>query len=509
MLGEKIEQKLSLVEEILEQIEQYEDNIKKQEVGFVLDSGDGIARVGGLPGALMGEILDFGNNVFGVVFNLENEELVAVVLARHNKVMLGHSVKKTDRIIEIPVGINFLGRVIDAQGEPMDGLGAIKNEGYRPLTVIPPGIIERKPVDTPLQTGYMTIDAMVPIGHGQRELIIGDRQTGKSTLAVDAIINQKGKDVICIYVSIGQKNSSVAKLKQTLEEHQAMEYTIIVNAPASAPSALQFYSPYAGCAMAEHFMFQGKRTLIVYDDLTKHAHAYRNISLLLKRPPGREAYPGDIFYTHSRLLERAAQLNDELGGGSMTALPIIETQAGDVSAYIPTNVISITDGQIFLSTELFNANLRPAVNPGISVSRVGGAAQIKAMKKVAGLLRITLAQYREKEKFSLFASDLDEMTTLQLKRGKVLIQVLKQKEHHLIYVTDQVLIIFAAINGFLDDVPLDKIYLFQDDFIGFFQEMAPELYEKIDRSKNVTDENILELNEVLPKIIKEIYLNNG
>ncbi len=509
MLGEKIEHKMSLVEEILKQIENYSDTVKKQEVGIVLDSGDGIARVAGLPGALMGEILDFGNNVFGVVFNLEKEELVAVVLERHNKVKEGHSVKKTDRIIEIPVGKEFLGRVIDAQGEPMDGLGDIKAEGHRPLTIVPPGIIERKPVDTPLQTGYITIDAMVPIGHGQRELIIGDRQTGKTALAVDTIINQKGKNVICVYVSIGQKNSSVAKLKRTLEEHQAMEYTIIVNAPASAPSALQFYAPYAGCAMAEHFMFNGQRTLVIYDDLTKHAHAYRNISLLLKRPPGREAYPGDIFYTHSRLLERAAQLNDELGGGSMTALPIIETQAGDVSAYIPTNVISITDGQIFLSSELFNANLRPAVNPGISVSRVGGAAQIKAMKKVAGLLRITLAQYREKEKFSLFASDLDEMTTLQLKRGKTLIQVLKQKEHHLIYVTDQVLTIYTAINGFLDEVPLDKVHHFQDDFIKFFKEFAPALYEKIDSSKNVTEENIAELNEILPKVIKEIYIHNG
>ena len=509
MLGEKIEHKLNIVEEILEQIEHYGDTIRKQEVGIVLDSGDGIARVGGLPGALMGEILDFGNNVFGVVFNLEKEELVAVVLERHNKVKEGHSVKKTDRIIEIPVGENFLGRVVDPQGDPMDGLGEIHNDGHRPLTIIPPGIIDRKPVDTPLQTGYITIDAMIPIGHGQRELIIGDRQTGKTALAIDTIINQKNKDVVCIYVAIGQKNSSVAKIKKTLEEHQAMEYTIIVNASASSPSALQYYAPYAGCAMAEYFMFKGRRTLIVYDDLTKHAHAYRNISLLLKRPPGREAYPGDIFYTHSRLLERAAQLNNELGGGSMTALPIIETQAGDVSAYIPTNVISITDGQIFLSSELFNSNLRPAVNPGISVSRVGGAAQIKAMKKVAGLLRITLAQYREKEKFSLFASDLDEMTTLQLKRGKTLIQVLKQKEHYLIYVTDQVLLIYTAINGFLDEIAPDKIHFFQNDFIKYFKEFSAELYEKIDTAKNVTDDDIIQLNEVIPKIIREIYLNNG
>lgn len=509
MLEKNLDSKLNIVEEIIAQIQHFSEDVNKEEIGMVLDSGDGIARVGGLPGALMGEILDFQNDVYGVVFNLEQEELVAVILERHNKVKIGYTVKKTNRIIEIPVGNNFLGRVVDPQGNPIDGLGKINCEGYRPLTIIPPGIIDRKPVDTPLQTGYMTIDSMIPIGHGQRELIIGDRQTGKTTLAVDTIINQKGKNVICIYVAIGQKNSSVAKLKKTLEENQAMDYTIIINAPASSPSALQFYAPYAGCAIAEHFMFKGQRTLVVYDDLTKHAHAYRNISLLLKRPPGREAYPGDIFYTHSRLLERATQLNDELGGGSMTALPIIETQAGDVSAYIPTNVISITDGQIFLSSELFNANTRPAVNPGISVSRVGGAAQTKAMKKVAGLLRLTLAQYREKEKFSLFATDLDETTTLQLKRGKALIQVLKQKEHHLLNVTDQVLIIYTAINGFLDNVPLESIQSLLEDFIFYFKESSIDLYKTIEQTKNVTDKEIEELNLVLPKIIKEILMQHG
>ncbi len=505
MLGEKLEHKKGIVDDILQQIEQYTIDIKKEETGIVLDSGDGIARVGGLPGALLGEMLDFGNNVYGVVFNLEKEELVAVILARHNKVKEGHAVKKTNKIIEVPCGEGLLGRVVDAQGIPMDGDGDIKYETCRPLSLVPPGVIDRKPVDTPLQTGYMMVDAMIPIGHGQRELIIGDRQTGKSTLAIDTIINQKDKDVICVYVAIGQKNSSVAQVKQTLEAHGAMDYSIIVNAPASAPSALQYYAPYAGCAIAEHFMYQGKRTLIVYDDLTKHAHAYRNISLLLKRPPGREAFPGDIFYVHSRLLERASQMNNELGGGSMTALPIIETQAGDVSAYIPTNVISITDGQIFLSTELFNANIKPAINPGISVSRVGGAAQEKGVKKVAGLLRLTLAQYREKEKFSLFASDLDDMTILQLKRGKALIQVLKQKQHQLIDVTDQILIIYAAINGFLDEVETTQVNRFQSEFIFFLKETDKELYKRIDETKNVTDEDIKTLNLIIPKIVREIY----
>ncbi len=504
MQENNVESKLSLVDEIIKQIQYCKEEITNEEVGIVLDSGDGIARIGGLPGALVGEMLDFGDGLFGVVFNLEMDEIVSIILDRHVLVKQGHAVKRTGRIIEVPVGEALLGRVVDPLGFAQDGLGKIECPDTMPLEMLPPGVIDRKPVDTPLQTGYMVIDSTVPIGHGQRELIIGDRQTGKTTLAIDAIINQKGKDVICIYVAIGQKNTTVAKVKTVLEEQGAMSYTVVVNAPASFPSSMQFYAPYSGCAMAEYFMNKGKRTLIIYDDLTKHAHAYRNISLLLKRPPGREAYPGDIFYVHSRLLERAAQLNDSLGGGSMTALPIVETQAGDVSAYIPTNVISITDGQIFLSSELFNANVRPAINPGISVSRVGGAAQVAGMKKVAGLLRITLAQFREKEKFSLFAADLDEKTTQQLRRGKVLIEVLKQKAHDHLYVIDQIIILFAAVNGYLDYVPVENILRVRADLITYFKSRAGHLYEKIEADKTIDDSIKDEFIQVITSIIEEI-----
>ena len=452
----------------------------------------------------LGEMLDFGEGVSGVVFNLEMEEVVAIILNRHVMVKEGHAVKKTGRIIEVPVGEQLLGRVIGPLGKPMDGLDDLVCDEYYPIENSPPGVIDRKPVDKPLQTGYMMIDATVPIGHGQRELIIGDRQTGKTTLAIDAIINQKGKDVVCVYVAIGQKNSTVAQIKKTLKEHEALQYTVIVNAPASSPSSKQFYAPYAGCAIAEYFMNQGRQVLIVYDDLTKHAHAYRNISLLLKRPPGREAYPGDIFYIHSRLLERAAQLNDKLGGGSITALPIVETQNGDIAAYIPTNVISITDGQIFLTTELFRANIRPAINPGISVSRVGGAAQIKGMKKVAGLLRLTLAQFREKEKFSLFAADLDERTTHQLRRGKVLIEILKQKQHRPMKVIDQMLVIYAAVNGFFDDVPLEKIESMRADYTEFMKRQASALYEIFVQEEMISDEHKTELNHIIKQVIKDL-----
>ncbi|OGI06110.1 MAG: F0F1 ATP synthase subunit alpha [Candidatus Margulisbacteria bacterium GWF2_35_9] len=504
MVNEKAEEKINLVDKILEQIKVYREEINAQEVGIVLDSGDGIARIGGLPGALVGEMLDFGEGVSGVVFNLEMEEVVAIILNRHVMVKEGHAVKKTGRIIEVPVGEQLLGRVIGPLGKPMDGLDDLVCDEYYPIENSPPGVIDRKPVDKPLQTGYMMIDATVPIGHGQRELIIGDRQTGKTTLAIDAIINQKGKDVVCVYVAIGQKNSTVAQIKKTLKEHEALQYTVIVNAPASSPSSKQFYAPYAGCAIAEYFMNQGRQVLIVYDDLTKHAHAYRNISLLLKRPPGREAYPGDIFYIHSRLLERAAQLNDKLGGGSITALPIVETQNGDIAAYIPTNVISITDGQIFLTTELFRANIRPAINPGISVSRVGGAAQIKGMKKVAGLLRLTLAQFREKEKFSLFAADLDERTTHQLRRGKVLIEILKQKQHRPMKVIDQMLVIYAAVNGFFDDVPLEKIESMRADYTEFMKRQASALYEIFVQEEMISDEHKTELNHIIKQVIKDL-----
>ncbi|MDD5457381.1 MAG: F0F1 ATP synthase subunit alpha [Candidatus Margulisbacteria bacterium] len=504
MLDKNIENKINLVDEIVEQLRFCQEEITNEEIGIVLDSGDGIARIGGLPNALLGEMLDFGEDVFGVVFNLEMEEIVAVILERHVLVKEGHAVRRTGRIIEVPVGDELLGRVIDPLGQPLDGMDAIDCKDHVPLETQPPGVIDRKPVDVPLQTGYMVIDATVPIGHGQRELIIGDRQTGKTTLAIDTIINQKDKDVINIYVAIGQKNTTVAKVKKTLQEYDALKNTIIVNAPASEPSATQFYAPYAGCAIAEYFMRKGRRTLIIYDDLTKHAHAYRNISLLLKRPPGREAYPGDIFYVHSRLLERAAQLNDALGSGSMTALPIVETQSGDISSYIPTNVISITDGQIFFTTELFNSNVRPAINPGVSVSRVGGAAQIKGMKKVAGLLRLTLAQFREKEKFSLFASDLDEKTLQQLTRGKVLIEVLKQKQHKPLYVIDQLITLYTAINGFLDKTPLINIERVRTELIPHFKRTAPELYEKIEKDKNIDDSIIPQLSETITKCLEEI-----
>ena len=503
MQDNQTENKLNLVEEIISQIKYCKEEIVNEEVGIVLDSGDGIARIGGLPGALMGEMLDFGDNVYGVVFNLESEEVVAIILERHTFVREGQAVKKTGRIIEIPVGEALLGRVVDPVGQAIDGLAPVQTTEFRPLESLPPGVIDRKPVDTPLQTGYMVIDSTVPIGHGQRELIIGDRQTGKTTLAIDAILNQKGKDVYCVYVAIGQKNSTVVKVKKTLEEYGAMEYTVIVNAPASSPSATQYFAPYAGCAIAEYFMRKGKRSLVIYDDLTKHAHAYRNISLLLKRPPGREAYPGDIFYVHSRLLERASQLNDELGGGSMTALPIIETQNGDVSSYIPTNVISITDGQIFLTTELFNSNVRPAINPGISVSRVGGAAQVKGMKRVAGLLRLTLAQFREKEKFSLFASDLDEKTIQQLKRGRVLIETLKQRQHKPLYVIDQILLLYCAINGLWDKVPIDEIGKLKEEFVDRFKAKRLDLYDKIEQEKNIDDSILEEFVQAINSIVEE------
>lgn len=501
---EKHDERIEMVDELLAKIEVCKNEIISEEVGIVLDSGDGVARIGGLPGALMGEMLDFGHNVYGVIFNLEEEEIVAVILESHIKVKEGLAVRRTSRILEIPVGENLLGRVLNPLGVPIDGKGPVKTENYRSVETLPPSVIERSPVNIPLPTGYSIIDSTLPIGHGQRELIIGDRQTGKTTLAIDTIINQKGKDVICIYVAIGQKNSNIAKVVTTLEEKGALDYTIIVNSPASSPSALQYFAPYTGCSMAEEFMYKGKRTLIIYDDLTKHAHAYRNISLLLQRSPGREAYPGDIFYTHSRLLERAAQLHEKLGGGSMTALPIIETQAGDISAFIPTNVISITDGQIFLSIDLYNANIRPAVNPGISVSRVGGAAQIKAMKKVAGLLRVTLAQFREKEKFSLFSADLDEKTVQQLHRGKVLIEALKQPAHKPRYIINQIIVIFGALNGYFDELALDKLNDFFKIFTKEFRKQYAFIYNKLDSTKDLDDDLKEKLHVAVKKLVDSL-----
>ncbi len=446
---------------IRSQIKNYEAKLESSETGIVILVGDGIARVSGLDQCMAGELIEFPNGSFGMAQNLEEDTVSVVILGTDNGTKEGDTVKRTGRVVSVPVGKGLIGRVVNALGEPIDGRGAFPAEGYRPIESPAPGIIERKHVSRPLQTGIKAIDAMIPIGRGQRELIIGDRQTGKSTIATDTILNQKGKDVICIYVAIGQKRSTVAQIVNNLTLGGAMDYTVVVSATASELAPMQYIAPYTGCAIGEHFMHQGKDVLVIYDDLSKHAVAYRAISLLIRRPPGREAYPGDVFYLHSRLLERAAQLSDALGGGSLTALPIIETQAGDVSAYIPTNVISITDGQIFLETELFNAGIMPAVNPGISVSRVGGDAQIKAMKKVAGSLKLLYSQYRELQSFAQFGSDLDADTKARLALGERIVAVLKQKNNAPVEVAHQVCIIFAVVNGFLKDVAVDRIPEFQ------------------------------------------------
>lgn len=442
---------------IRQQIEQYDQTIKVTNIGTVLQVGDGIARVYGLDEVMAGELLEFEDLTIGIALNLENDNVGVVLMGDGRDILEGSSVKATGKIAQVPVGKNFLGRVINALGKPVDGKGHINNDDYRLIESSAPGIISRRSVCEPLQTGITAIDSMIPIGRGQRELIIGDRQTGKTAVALDTIINQKEQDVVCVYVAIGQKASSVAQVVSTLENKGALNYTIIVTANADDPATLQYIAPYTGAALAEHFMYEGKATLVIYDDLTKQAQAYRQMSLLLRRPPGREAYPGDVFYLHSRLLERAAKLNSSLGDGSMTALPIIETQAGDVSAYIPTNVISITDGQIFLSGDLFNSGIRPAINVGISVSRVGSAAQIKAMKQVAGKLKLELAQFAELEAFSQFASDLDKATQNQLARGQRLREILKQSQNSPISVDEQTAIIYTGINGYLDDIDLNNI----------------------------------------------------
>lgn len=452
---------------IKEQIRKYTDEISTTTVGTVIRVGDGIALVYGLDDAMNGELLDFGNDVYGMALNLEQNQVGAIIFGNANLVKEGDTVKCTKRILEVPVGDALLGRVINPIGKPLDGLGEIKTNTYRPIEKKATGVMARKSVNTPLQTGIKVIDALVPIGRGQRELIIGDRQTGKTSIAIDTIINQKGKDVICIYVAIGQKESTVNNVLETLKKFDCMSYSIIVSASASNMAPLLYLAPYAGVTIAEEFMFQGKDVLIIYDDLSKHAVSYRELSLLLKRPPGREAYPGDVFYLHSRLLERAAKLNDELGGGSITALPIIETQAGDISSYIPTNVISITDGQIFLQSDLFYSGVRPAINAGLSVSRVGGNAQIKAIKKVSGTLRLDLASYRELEAFTQFGSDLDPITKRKLERGKRTIEVLKQDLHKSISVEDQVVILYALTKGYLDDVNVNDIKSFEQDLIKY------------------------------------------
>ncbi len=453
---------------IKEQIEKYSKEIKTENVGTVINVGDGIALVHGLDEAMSGELLEFPNDVYGMALNLEKHHVGVIILDESTAIKEGDTVKTTGRILETPVGEELIGRTINPLGLPLDGRGSIDTDEYRPIEQKATGVMSRKSVEEPLQTGIKVLDALVPIGRGQRELIIGDRKTGKTSIALDTIINQKDEDVICIYVAIGQKESTVAQVQETLKRHGAMDHTIIVNASASQPAPLLYLAPYAGVTIGEKFMFEGKSVLIVYDDLTKHATAYRELSLLLRRPPGREAFPGDVFYLHSRLLERAAKLNDDLGGGSITALPIIETQAGDISAYIPTNVISITDGQIFLQSDLFYTGVRPAINAGLSVSRVGGSAQIKAIKKVSGTLRLDLASYRELEAFTQFGSDLDESTRKKLERGKRTVEILKQGLHEVLPVEKQVVSIYALTNGFLDDIKLGDIKRFESELHDFF-----------------------------------------
>jgi len=485
---------------IRQQIESYDQEVRIDNVGTVLQIGDGIARVYGLDQVMAGELLEFEDNTIGIALNLENDNVGAVLMGTGLDILEGSTVRSTGRIAQIPVGEGFLGRIVDSLARPIDGKGDITSTESRLIKSMAPGIITRKSVCEPVQTGITAIDAMIPIGRGQRELIIGDRQTGKTSVAIDTIINQKTEDVICVYVAIGQKASSVAAAVNILEEKGALPYTIVVAANADEPATLQYIAPYTGAALAEYFMYSGKATLIIYDDLTKQASAYRQMSLLLRRPPGREAYPGDVFYLHSRLLERAAKLSDDLGGGSMTALPIIETQAGDVSAYIPTNVISITDGQIFLSGDLFNSGIRPAINVGISVSRVGSAAQIKAMKQVAGKLKLELAQFAELEAFSQFASDLDQATQNQLAQGVRLREMLKQAANSPIPVEEQVAIIYAGINGFLDDLEVSSVLPFIGKLRPYLRNSMPQFISGIKESKKMSPE----AEELLKKAIAEV-----
>ena len=482
---------------IQDKIKGFDQRVDVTETGYVIQVGDGIAKVYGLEGAMAGELLEFPGDVFGVALNLEEDSVGAVLMGSDTGIKEGDSVKRTGRIAEVPVGEALVGRVVDAMGQPIDGKGPIQTTETRLIEVRAPGVVERQSVNEPLQTGLKAIDAMIPIGRGQRELIIGDRQTGKTAIAVDTIINQKGLDVFCIYVAIGQKRSTVARVVKTLEDHGAMAFTTVVSATASDAAPLQFFSPYAGVSMGEYFRDNGKHALIIYDDLSKHAVAYRQLSLLLRRPPGREAFPGDVFFVHSRLLERAAKLSEEKGSGSLTALPIIETQAGDVSAYIPTNVISITDGQIYLAGDLFYSGIRPAINVGLSVSRVGGAAQIKTMKQVAGTLRLDLAQYREMAAFAQFGSELDKATQAQLARGARMVEMLKQEQYKPMSVADQVLSIFAGVNGFVDDVPVNKVREFEEGLLAYVKERHPQLREDIVAKKKIDDEFGGQLKQVI------------
>ncbi|HEY8491629.1 MAG TPA: F0F1 ATP synthase subunit alpha [Dehalococcoidia bacterium] len=472
-----------------QQIEQFGARVEAVEVGTVIEAADGIARIHGLRGALASELLEFPGGVMGLAMNLEEENVGAILLGDYENIKEGDEVRTTGRVVSVPVGEALIGRVVDPLGNPLDGKGPISTDKLRPVERVAPNVVTRQSVDTPVQTGIKAIDGMIPIGRGQRELIIGDRATGKTAIALDTIINQKGGDLICIYVAIGQKASKVAQVVATLEQHGAMEHTIVVAANAADPAALQYLAPYAGCAMGEEFMEQGKDALIVYDDLSKHAWAYRQVSLLLRRPPGREAYPGDVFYLHSRLLERAAKLAPEYGGGSLTALPIIETQAGDVSAYIPTNVISITDGQIYLETDLFNAGIRPAINAGLSVSRVGSSAQTKAMKAVAGGLRLELTQYYDVQAFAQFGtSDLDAATRRQLERGQRIVEVLKQPQYRPLSLAQEVTIIYAVMNGHLDDVPVEKVRSFEEAFHGYMESNQRDLLDAIQSQRALTED---------------------
>jgi F-type H+-transporting ATPase subunit alpha len=484
---------------IKRQLEEYESKVQMESVGRVLQVGDGIARIWGLEDVQMSELIEFPNDIIGLVLNLEVDNVGAAIFGSDTKINEGDMVRRTGKVAEVPVGDALIGRVVNPIGMPLDGKGPIVTDKSRPLEGRAPGVVERQPVKEPLQTGLKAIDSMIPIGRGQRELIIGDRQTGKTAVVIDTIINQKNTDVICIYVAIGQKASTVAQVVNVLEKNGAMDYTTVVTASATDPAPLQYIAPYAGCAMGEEFMYNGKHVLCIYDDLSKQAVSYRQLSLLLRRPPGREAYPGDIFYCHSRLLERAAKLSDKLGGGSLTALPIIETQAGDVSAYIPTNVISITDGQIFLESELFFAGVRPAINVGISVSRVGGNAQTKMMKQVAGSLKLDLAQFRELEAFTQFGSDLDEATQKQLFRGQRMVELLKQGQYVPIPVSRQVMIIWAGTKGHLDDIPLSAIGQFEQEFVAFCEEEYPDIEHTLAKELKISDETEKKLESAIEK----------
>jgi F-type H+-transporting ATPase subunit alpha len=482
---------------IKEQIRDYEKAVEIQEIGTVLSTGDGIARVYGLDRVAAGELLEFPHGIFGVALNLEEDNVGAALFGETYMIKEGDTVKRTGRIAEVPVGEGLVGRVVNALGEPIDGRGPIETKDRRRIEIKAPGIVARQPVKEPLQTGLKAIDGMIPIGRGQRELIIGDRQTGKTAVAIDTIINQKGGNVICIYVAIGQKRSTVAQVVDKLRESGAMDYTIVVAATASESAPLQYIAPYSGCTMGEHIRDNGGHALLIYDDLSKHAVAYRQLSLLLRRPPGREAFPGDVFYLHSRLLERAAKLSDGRGGGSLTALPIIETQAGDVSAYIPTNVISITDGQIFLESDLFYSGVRPAINVGISVSRVGGNAQIKAMKQVAGTLRLELAQYREMAAFAQFGSDLDQATQRQLNRGSRLVELLKQGQYEPLPVEKQILIVYAGTNGFVDELPLTALKKYEQELYSFIESKHPDLFADILKKRELDNDLRAKMNKAL------------